>query len=537
MKKIHIFTEGGRKIGFGHITRCLALYQGFCEKGLKPVIVVSGDESLDGLLSGVRVLRFDWLKERREALALVRGADIAVIDSYKAGLDFYREAASVVPVPVYVDDNKRLDYPRGVIVNGNVHADSLGFRKKPHSKYLLGTEYALMRREFWKCPRHVYSGTVSSIMVTFGGTDADNRTCAVLRILSKLYPDAVKRVVVTGAMRYARSIDAERDSRTILEINPDAAGMKRIMVASDIAVSAGGQTTNELAAMGVPSVLFCVADNQRSIVAAWSRRGVCRSVVPDPGDTGTKGFTSVFGKVCADSMLRRNMGESGRRLVDGKGVLRTVDAVLEAAKTAQRPKRILFLTNNEVSRPLIEWLERERGESVSIMSGPLTRRAVRTYAPDVIISYNYRWIIPSDVISLAGGALYNLHISYLPWNRGAHPNIWSFIDDTPKGVTIHRIDAGLDTGPVVAQKKVRFRHDAATLSATYAQLHREIQGLFKRWWKRIRNGDVKGRDQRGSGSVHYVKDFKRIEHILGSDGWDIRVYEFKRKVKENGDQS
>ena len=49
----------------------------------------------------------------------------------------------------------------------------------------------------------------------------------------------------------------------------------------------------------------------------------------------------------------------------------------------------------------------------------------------------------------------NLHISYLPWNRGAHPNFWSFFDATPTGVSIHLIDKGIDTGPIIVQKKVK----------------------------------------------------------------------------------
>ena len=40
--------------------------------------------------------------------------------------------------------------------------------------------------------------------------------------------------------------------------------------------------------------------------------------------------------------------------------------------------------------------------------------------------------------------------------QGAHPNFWSFYDNTPSGVTIHLIDAGIDTGDVLYQKKLIF---------------------------------------------------------------------------------
>ena len=56
------------------------------------------------------------------------------------------------------------------------------------------------------------------------------------------------------------------------------------------------------------------------------------------------------------------------------------------------------------------------------------------------VSYRYRKIIRQDIIDYFEGKLINMHIAFLPWNKGADPNLWSYIDNTPKGVTIHRID-------------------------------------------------------------------------------------------------
>lgn len=46
-------------------------------------------------------------------------------------------------------------------------------------------------------------------------------------------------------------------------------------------------------------------------------------------------------------------------------------------------------------------------------------------------------------------------MSYLPYNKGTHPNYWSFIENTPKGVMIHEIDKGIDTGNIIVQKKIK----------------------------------------------------------------------------------
>ena len=76
---------------------------------------------------------------------------------------------------------------------------------------------------------------------------------------------------------------------------------------------------------------------------------------------------------------------------------------------------------------------------------------------DWIVSYGYRHIISKNHIDNLKNPIINLHISYLPFNRGAHPNYWSFKEKTPKGVTIHFMDEGIDTGPILVQKNKYLR--------------------------------------------------------------------------------
>ena len=71
-----------------------------------------------------------------------------------------------------------------------------------------------------------------------------------------------------------------------------------------------------------------------------------------------------------------------------------------------------------------------------------------------------------------------MRISFLPWNKGAHPNFWSFYENTPKGVSIHLIDKGIDTGPIIYQKIVKFSKNEETFEQTYSVLKNEIEDLL-----------------------------------------------------------
>ena len=135
---------------------------------------------------------------------------------------------------------------------------------------------------------------------------------------------------------------------------------------------------------------------------------------------------------------------------------------------------------------------------------------------DWVVSYGYKHLLKKEHLDSAKNPIINLHISYLPWNRGADPNYWSWVENTPKGVTIHIIDEGIDTGDILIQKKVNFNKDE-TLSSSYFKLKQEIEKLFKNNFDSITKNIILPQKQIGKGTIHYKKDLPKI------DSWDIKV--------------
>ena len=162
--------------------------------------------------------------------------------------------------------------------------------------------------------------------------------------------------------------------------------------------------------------------------------------------------------------------------------------------------------------PLIAYLQ-NLGDEVEVLTEPLTATDLNEFGPDWIVSYGYRHILKKQVLTLYPDRFINLHIAYLPWNRGADPNLWSWIEGTPKGVTIHYIDPGVDTGDIIAQKEVRFT-DNETLASSYAKLQTEIQALFRLVWPAIKVGCASRQKQSGKGTYHRVEDRARVAHLL-----------------------
>ena len=150
---------------------------------------------------------------------------------------------------------------------------------------------------------------------------------------------------------------------------------------------------------------------------------------------------------------------------------------------------------------------------------------LKEHSFDFLISYGYRHILKKSILDYFPKRAINLHISYLPWNRGADPNFWSFIEKTPKGVTIHYLDEGVDTGDILVQKEIALSADE-TLRTSYETLQRELQQLFFEHWESIRSGTCPQRKQEGKGTCHRQKDKEPYLYLL-TDGWDTPVRDLR----------
>lgn len=183
---------------------------------------------------------------------------------------------------------------------------------------------------------------------------------------------------------------------------------------------------------------------------------------------------------------------------------------------------ILFLGYGRDKTSLISFLE-ERGCYVTHMSDFVDRHDVFAY--DLAVSFGYRHILRQSFLDSLKRPSINLHMSLLPYNRGAHPNFWAWYDGTPHGVTIHHIDSGVDTGDIVAQEQVSFAHNGISFKESYNKLFGALERLFQKNWSAIAAQSYVCRRQEGMGSFHRKRDLPD-----GID-WDMPVNSVLEKLK------
>ena len=187
-------------------------------------------------------------------------------------------------------------------------------------------------------------------------------------------------------------------------------------------------------------------------------------------------------------------------------------------------EKILFLGSER--SPVYLWL-REQHEPVTQTAEKVSPELVRQEGWTFLVSHGYRYILKHEILSLFPDKAVNLHISLLPWNRGADPNFWSFVEDTPKGVTIHFLDDGVDTGDIIAQQELRFDAADETLATSYETLQSAIVALFRHHWPDIKRGTCLRRKQEGPGTSHKTKDKEPLFLTL-KEGWNTPVAQLEK---------
>jgi methionyl-tRNA formyltransferase len=126
-------------------------------------------------------------------------------------------------------------------------------------------------------------------------------------------------------------------------------------------------------------------------------------------------------------------------------------AVLSARRPQPAPPGRMMLTD-ESAPPGLDLLLPARPASIE----PLLR-AVR---PDLVLTFAFPWKIPQSALDVPRLGAVNCHPALLPRHRGPIPMAWAIRDgDATFGVTWHRMDSELDTGPILAQATVPMDED------------------------------------------------------------------------------
>lgn len=264
--KIYILTEAGSKFGYGHLTRCSALYDEAVNLGIEAKLFVDADCEIKEILEHRKHEVLDW--RNKTSLLDFQGV-YAIVDSYHADEYLCKYICDNAKATLFLDDFARIDYPGGIVVNPALMVPEDFYAQHKKATYVFGKDFVILREPFREqyC-KHV-SEQVKNILISLGGSDFSELVGTILAAvnMSEL-TDAQINLVITSNYRntdlYYQLIDEKKRNHLSLNQNLSADEMCGLIVESDFAIIGGGQTINELISMTTPFICLKCASNQEN---------------------------------------------------------------------------------------------------------------------------------------------------------------------------------------------------------------------------------------------------------------------------------
>jgi UDP-2,4-diacetamido-2,4,6-trideoxy-beta-L-altropyranose hydrolase len=297
---IVVRADASPAIGLGHAMRCLALAQAHRDAGGEVAFAMADPpDAFAARLAAEGI-------ELRPAESAATGADWIVLDGYHFDAAYERELRTAARLLV-VDDHDS-DHEADLILRQRLGA------RAGHG-VLAGARYALLRREFrlWDAPPRPVSNEVRRVLVTLGGGDPG---------------PVIETVLATVAGRDVQWITGPLNPRRAappgVDVVVDATDMPERMQWADVAVTAAGSTSWELARVGTPQIAIELADNQRPVARALAEHGIAvRAGWHADLDAAT--LAQAIDGLTAER--RAEMSRRGRAAIDGQGAVRVLEAM------------------------------------------------------------------------------------------------------------------------------------------------------------------------------------------------------------------
>jgi len=184
----------------------------------------------------------------------------------------------------------------------------------------------------------------------------------------------------------------------------------------------------------------------------------------------------------------------------------TIVAIVVHAKESSRYRDEILAALNQPHPVVIEADSLRNRETVE---------QIEALRPDVGLSAFFGHILRPEIINIFPLGIVNIHPAYLPYNRGAYPNVWSIVDKTPAGVTIHYVDKGVDSGNIIDQVEIEVTPED-TGESLYDKLEKTCIELLARSWPGIAEAPAKVKadtQDSSEGTSHRVRDTDDIDLI------------------------
>ena len=294
-------VDASLKMGTGHVMRCLTLAQVLNENGADVEFICRKHEG--SLIDKIRSSGFvvhelevfeetkvdnklahsHWLgatqqQDADDCINILKAEklDWLIVDHYALDEEWQKRLKPCYEKLMVIDDLADKIFDCDVLLNQNLGAQIEDYKNKisDNCELLLGCNYALLRPEFSDLrgralEKRKKTIVINNILITMGGNDNENITYDILQQLDGKY----NITVALGSSPVHKDMIIDYAEGKNIKVIIDADNMAELMFEADLAIGTGGSTSWERCCLGLPTLLYITAENQRMVAENLEKKG------------------------------------------------------------------------------------------------------------------------------------------------------------------------------------------------------------------------------------------------------------------------
>lgn len=339
---VYIRTDANENIATGHMMRCITIARQIELLGEEVIFIIMDIYSIR-MIEG----RFTYIvlpleecdnnvKEANYISKLMEKTSITpkiLLDLYKIDAEYMSKLNKVAKVITF-DDLFSEKYPASIIINYNLYYSIFDYEKRykeSNSKLLLGGDYVPLRREF-DDKLSVVRKHVTNIMIICGGSDKLHVLYSIINTICKSQLYTIYRFyVVVGGLNKDIQLIKNMTSGKDIEVYHNISNISDIMEKMDVVISAAGTVLYECCKVGIPTIFFCMVDNQQFDQVFFSENNIMfyAGDIREERDKVIKKIFCLLDKLAKDYFLRMEMHKKMVTVIDGKGSKRIAQEIVD----------------------------------------------------------------------------------------------------------------------------------------------------------------------------------------------------------------
>ena len=508
-----IRVDSSQQIGSGHVMRCLMLAETLRDSGvdiefvtrdhpgnLNEHIIGKGfkthllpnqemSESQQNLSGYEQWLCVPQALDAAQTIEVVEGKDPywMIIDHYALDCEWEEKLRPHTRRIMVIDDLANRKHDCDLLLDQNYIHDQHRYDELllPEALRLLGPKYALLRKDFATNNTSSIQNQhgINRVLIFFGGYDPDNLTSTAIKALK--HPDLQHLwvdVIVGSANPHIVEVREQVDDHPNAQLHIQIENIAELMAKADIALGAGGSTTWERMAIGLPSIVVTIEENQIAYTRDLEQDGYIQWL--GNGDqVDEHDISGAILRTIENPHQLQEQSRKGRRLVDGMGAQIVSRIMISgpdvSAVNVLDPREALDKIN---CTDTVSSQEKNKKFSITVLSDRATW--INPWIKELLVDWAIEghcisWVhspyevpdgdfcfilscsevVKADVLNRNNHSLV-VHESDLPKGRGWSPISWQVLEgENTIPVTLFEATDKVDSGVVYMKREITLNGD------------------------------------------------------------------------------